>query len=73
MAGNYALGVSTDQIRSQFQGVDISLAESLKDNLGWALLPLAIRATSGAYSKARQALANRTASRLQEAQTRQAL
>ncbi len=43
MAGNYALGVSTDQIRSQFQGVDVSLAESLKNNLGWALLPLAIR------------------------------
>lgn len=73
MAGDYTLGVSVDQIRSQFQSVDVSLAESLKNNLVWALLPLAIRGGSMAYSKAREALATRTASRLQEAQARQAL
>ncbi len=65
--------MSVDQIRSVFQGVDISLAESLKNNLAWALLPLAIRGGSTAYSKTREVIAKRTESRLQEAQLRQSL
>lgn len=61
MAGDLSLGMSVDQVRSKFQGVDVSLAESLKTNLPWALLPLVFRGKS-VFSKERVALAQNTQS-----------
>ncbi len=58
MAGDLSIGMSVDQIRSQFQGIDVSLAESLKNNLPWALLPLVFHGASK-FSKPRVDLANR--------------
>lgn len=39
-----ATGVVSDEIRGCFYGADVSLTESIKQNLVWALLPLAFRA-----------------------------
>ncbi len=79
MLWNYGLWISADQIKSKYYWIDISLAESLKNNLPWALLPLIIRwtalwveKTKEWFSKARIALADKTAKRLREAGIKQA-
>ncbi len=61
--------MSIDQIRANFQGVDVSLLDSLKNNLVWALLPLAVQGLGAARVK----LANQTAGRLENANTRSAI
>ncbi|MDD3793326.1 MAG: hypothetical protein PHI37_00745 [Candidatus Gracilibacteria bacterium] len=62
------LGISIDQIRAKYQGVDVSLAESLKDNLTWALLPI----VSGGIAS-RMELATKTKNAINEANIKQTL
>lgn len=61
--------MGVDQLRAHFAGVEISGWESFKNNLAFALLPLAVRGLHPAW----EALTARTVRKMEEANINQAL
>lgn len=73
MWGDLSLWISIDQIRANHNWIDISVWESLKNNLPWALLPLVSWKMASWFSKVRQDLAKKTQDWLNEANIKQNL
>ena len=71
--GMVATGVASDELRGVFYGADVSLSESIKQNLVWALLPLAFRAAgkSGVFTKAQEVKAEGIKNKLDTAKTQE--